>query len=449
MNAVAERSLNVNDLISQLKARLPVLWVNNSKRAAAEALKSIKYTFDDILDAQARLYRFAPLLAELFGELGSTGGLIESDLQPVPGLRDYLWDRHGVAFDGGTVLVKADHSLPVAGSVKARGGIYEVLKFAEMLALHNNLLCCSDNYIRLSRPECREFFSSYTVSVGSTGNLGLSIGIIAAALGFRTQVHMSFEAKEWKKHRLRQHGVTVIEHETDYTSAVTAARVNAEEDPFNYFVDDENSIDLFLGYAVAAIRLKHQLRELGIKVNAGNPLFVYLPCGIGGAPGGITFGLKHVFGDAVHCFFAEPVGSPSMLLGLATGRHAAVSVYDIGLDNRTEADGLAVSAPSGFVGEMLQPLLSGAYTFPEADMFEYLYAASEIEGLKLEPSATAAFAGPAWLLTSEAGISYLEKNRLSGGETKITHILWTTGGSFVPDDEFSEFMRRGAKGGLH
>ena len=43
----------------------------------------------------------------------------------------------------------------------------------------------------------------------------------------------------------------------------------------------------------------------------------------------------------VHVYFAEPTEAPCVTLGLMTGRGAAVSVADVGLSGKTEADGLA------------------------------------------------------------------------------------------------------------
>lgn len=422
------------EALRNLESKTPFLWCNPKTKQADKALSVLKLSVKDIRSAQARLYRFAPLMTELFPELGASNGIIESALTPVDNMKKAL--KYS-----GEFLIKADHYLPVAGSIKARGGIYEVLHFAEQLAIKKGLLKYQDNYVKLLEPEVRKLFAKYTISVGSTGNLGFSIGMMSSALGFGCQVHMSSDAKEWKKERLRKRGVVVVEHKADYSSAVSAARKAAEKDDLIYFIDDENSLNLFLGYATAAFKLKSQLASLDIAVDGKHPLFLYLPCGVGGAPGGITFGLKALFGDSVHCFIAEPVESPCMTLGLASGKHSEISVYDIGLTNRTDADGLAVSRPSGFVGKFIEPLLNGAFTLTDDSMYKYLWLLDKHESLKVEPSAAAGIAGPDFMLNSSAGREYLKKLKVK--PENITHIAWTTGGRFVPDTEMKKFLKRG------
>jgi D-serine dehydratase len=431
-----------SDPVRCLREGRPLLWV---RPETARAVDESAFTLVHIRQARARFDRFAPLLATLFPELAESAGTIESPLLPADAMQAAL----RMPATMGRLWIKADHDLPVAGSIKARGGVHEVLEFAESLALREGLVQPGQDYRALAGPLARACFSRYQVAVGSTGNLGLAIGVAASALGFRASVHMSADAKEWKKARLRARGVTVVEHAGDYEKAVAAGRARVQADPDGYFVDDERSSSLFLGYAAAALHLRGQLRAADITVDAAHPLFVYLPCGVGGAPGGIAFGLKAIFGQHVHCFFAEPTQSPCFLVRMMAGFGqlpdipASPSVYDVGLNNRTEADGLAVPRASELAAALMATRLDGVYTVTDDTLFADVARLHDSEGARIEPSAAAGFSGPGLLCTTAAGQAYLHLRGLVQAMPGATHLVWTTGGRFVPPEEFDRFLSRG------
>ncbi|MGC2938797.1 MULTISPECIES: D-serine ammonia-lyase [unclassified Brevibacterium] len=427
--------LSTDEIIRSLAAGRPTTWLRSS--LAEAALPALA----DIMDsASARFDRFAPWFAETFPETATVpaalaaefpeaaGGMIESALVPAPAAQRRLDGLFGSDLVG-QLWLKRDDSLPVSGSIKARGGFHEVLEFAEAVAAEHGL----DAYdpATYSSPQFREIAANHRIVVGSTGNLGLSIGILGARLGFAASVHMSADARDWKKTMLRDHGVDVIEHSGDFVEAVEVGRTSAEAAENTHFVDDEDSVSLFAGYSVAALRLRRQFDAAGVTIDEQNPLTVYLPCGIGGGPGGVTFGLKRVFGAAVRCVFVEPSQAPAMFVGVRTGRHSDISVQDIGLSGATAADGLAVARPSRFIGPTIGPLISGFASVPDEVIRAGVGVLHETEGIDVEPSATAGLTIP-WRMGDAAA-------EASAG----VHLVWLTGGAMVPDAEREAYVDEG------
>ena len=432
-----EKLIQKYPLVANLVQLKETAWFNPNITSLTDGLSYVTLGGQDVKDASDRLARFAPYLCKAFPETAVTKGIIESEVVAIPNMRAALESRYQHKITG-SLFLKKDSHLPISGSIKARGGVYEVLTHAEKLAIENGLLTEKDDYTKLFSDRFTQFFSRYSIAVGSTGNLGLSIGIISAKLGFKVSVHMSSDAREWKKQKLRSHGVNVIEYQQDYSVAVEKGRKAAESDPNCFFIDDENSKTLFLGYAVAGERLKKQFTEMNIKVDKQHPLFVYLPCGVGGGPGGVAFGLKLAFGDDVHCIFAEPTHSPCMFLGVYTGLHDHISVQDIGLDNITAADGLAVGRPSGFVGRAMERLIDGYYTINDQEMYDLLGLLNQQQHIQLEPSALAGMLG---LLHVEKNSTYLERINVSSEIlTNATHLVWATGGGMVPKEEMGKYL---------
>ena len=406
--------------ISQLRAGLPAVWLRPTDSAAEN---STPLRAAEIDEARQRLERFRPVLATLFaGGATSWDGRVRSALLDYPRQTDLP-----------PLLVKADHDLPMTGSVKARGGVYELLCRVEALAVMGGIVENGEPLAPLLTPAAREIFSQHRIAVASTGNLGFSIGLVARAFGLNADVHMSHEAKAWKKERLRRTGANVIEHPCDYTETVARARVAAKTNG-SYFIDDESSRLLFVGYTTAASELAEQLEQRGVKISHDAPLVVYLPCGVGGAPGGITAGLKTIYGSRVHCVFVEPVASACVFAALAVGNGAPVSVYDLGLDNDTIADGLAVPVASNLVLHSIGASIDAVVAVPDAAMLEWVRRAWNESSLRLEPSAASGFA---------AVPLFLEAARQAGAALppQAVHVVWTTGGSQLPEDQFTALLR--------
>ena len=134
------------------------------------------------------------------------GGIIESPLREIPQMQKAL----GIE---GRLFLKCDSHLPISGSVKARGGIYEILKLAETIAMEHGMLKTSDDYGQLTREPFQKLFSGCIGSRwGQRATLGLAIGIISAKLGIsgnRTHVTgcQTVEKRPFKGKRRHGQGI--------------------------------------------------------------------------------------------------------------------------------------------------------------------------------------------------------------------------------------------------
>lgn len=437
------QEINETEILQSIRKQKEIFWINPNLKETELANEQTRYSMATVQDVEDRLQRFASYFRLVFPETEKNDGLLESEITKLNGMTNWLEEQYDQELPGNLYL-KRDDLLPISGTIKSRGAIYEVLKYAETLALDAGVLESTEmDYEIFASEDFRLFFSDYNITVGTTGNLGISVGAMGRALGFEVTVHMSADARQWKKDYLRERGVEVVEHSTNFSKAVEIARYESNNNPNSYFVDDEHSEELFLGYTVGGYRMKQQLADEGIQVDEDHPLFVYLPCGIGGSPSGITFGLKQAFGDNVHCFFAEPTKMPSLLIGLRTQLFDKIAVDDIGLGSLTVADGLAVPRTSALVAKIMDHYFSGSYTLTDETFQAVLTNLYDQEEIFLEPAAVAGLPGPFKLLRSADGRNYVKDHQLEDKLENATHIAWGTGGSMVPEAEKLEFIAKG------
>ena len=108
-----------------------IFWFNDRKDEEIE----LPVDPEDTDIAEQRLLRFASYISKIFPETDEMGGIIESPLVEISSMKGALEKEHGVRIPG-RLFLKCDSHMPVSGSVKARGGIYEVLKLYYNVLLH-------------------------------------------------------------------------------------------------------------------------------------------------------------------------------------------------------------------------------------------------------------------------------------------------------------------------
>jgi D-serine dehydratase len=82
---------------------------------------------------------------------------------------------------------------------------------------------------------------------------------------------------------------------------------------------------------------------------------------------------------------------------------------------------------------MIGSQVMGAYTVTDAEMLAWLAAAAG-DNMRLEPAASTGFAG------ALHAIWQLPKGPLTARLARAIHIIWTTGGSLLPDAEHADLL---------
>ena len=151
MNNELKKYIESVPAVADAAALRETFWLNEKKRPEKN-WNITEVCPEQIKDASDRLKRFAPYLKTVFPELEKTDGIIESELREIGHMKEFLNLEYHAGIEG-KLMLKMDSDLPVSGSVKARGGIYEVLKHAEDLALEAGMLKEDDDYSILAGKE--------------------------------------------------------------------------------------------------------------------------------------------------------------------------------------------------------------------------------------------------------------------------------------------------------
>lgn len=413
------KSIEEFPLLQQLMNKEPVFWANPNfdAKLADETVSRAA-----IFDATARLQRFRPYIETVFPETNHRRGSIESPLLRIRTMQQSLnnfWQMKAL----GHLYLKADNQLPVAGSIKGRGGVYAVLQIAEDIALHYSNLAYEDNYAMLSSNEFKQLFGHFEIVTTSNGNFSIAVATIARKLGFKVRVQLTGSAP-WQQEKLTALGVQLVPEDTNLAENLG---------DHTYRIDCHRDPNLLLGFATAAIHLQMQLKNQQVTLDEQHPLFIYLPTISGQSAAGIITGLRQILQVPIYPIMIQSSFNPALLLELMTGPDP-VSAAELNLDPKIMAASFAGEMPDSRALELAKTQVYGVATVSDHALLQYLNLLAMSENILCEPAALAGFAGYHQLLSQSPSHFDLEH---------ATHIIWATGGSLVPKTDMAQWIQRG------
>ncbi|MEO1018144.1 MAG: hypothetical protein AAFY56_10675, partial [Pseudomonadota bacterium] len=96
---------------------------------------------------------------------------------------------------------------------------------------------------------------------------------------------------------------------------------------------------------------------------------------------------------------------------------------------------------SSLVLDLVGPDIDAVVALPDEAMLEWVKRAWEEACLRLEPSAASSFAAVSPFLDSLGDGSLFGREINANDIRSGVHVVWTTGGALLPDEEFYELLR--------
>ena len=216
------------------------------------------------------------------------------------------------------------------------------------------------------------------VVAASTGNHGLAVASVAAALGLDCRVFVPAGAAPAKLARLRASGVELIEVQGEALLAELAAREAAEQAPGTLLVPPYNDPPVILGQATLGLELLDEL--------ADPPDALFVAVGGGGLISGVALAVRSRW-PRCRIVGALPAASPAMGAAVAAGRVVAAPLRPT-LSDAT-AGGIE---PGAITVAICAALVEEFVEIEEAEIAAAMRAALLEHGLAIEGAAALALA---------------------------------------------------------